>query len=75
MSEILPQVATHAINNGDRVQIRQGQRSIPELIGHIGTIVEVFRAPLDSCMVRIDNDPDNQREWFLYRDEIVMSAA
>jgi len=25
--------------------------------------------------VRIDNDPDQQREWFLYRDEIVTVAA
>ena len=75
MSDIMPQLAKYDINNGDRVQIQQGQRSIPDLIGHIGTIVEVFRAPLDSCMVRIDNDPDQQREWFLYRDEIVTVAA
>ena len=75
MSEIMPQLSEHDINNGDRIQIRQGQRSIPALIGHIGTIVEVFRAPLDSCMVRIDNDPDGQREWFLYRDEIAIGAA
>ena len=75
MSEITPKLAQHDINNGDRVQIRQGQRSIPDLIGHIGTIVEVFRAPLDSCMVRIDNDPDHQREWFLYRDEIVIGVG
>ena len=75
MSDITPQHAQHEINNGDRVRIRQGQRSIPDLIGHIGTIVEVFRAPLNSCMVRIDNDPDRQREWFLYRDELVIGAG
>ncbi len=75
MSETMPQLPDRDINNGDRIQIRQGQRSIPDLIGHIGTIVEVFRAPLGSCMVRIDNDPDRQREWFLYRDEIAIGAA
>jgi hypothetical protein len=75
MSEIAPQQAEYDINNGDRVRIQQGQRSIPGLIGHIGTIIEVFRAPLDSCMVRIENDPDRQREWFLYRDEIAITAA
>ena len=75
MSEIMPQLPAHDINNGDRIQIRQGQRPIPDLIGHIGTIVEVFRAPLGSCMVRIDNDPDHQREWFLYRDEIATGTS
>jgi hypothetical protein len=75
MSEIISQLPEHDIGNGDRIRIRQGQRSIPDLIGHIGTIVEVFRAPLDSCMVRIDNDPDRQREWFLYRDEIATGAG
>ncbi len=75
MSEIMPQPPERDIYNGDRIQIRQGQRSIPDLIGHIGTIVEVFRAPLGSCMVRIDNDPDHQREWFLYRDEIATGAG
>jgi hypothetical protein len=72
MTETTPR---HDINNGDRVRIQQGQRSIPDLIGHIGTITEVFRLPLGSCMVRIDNDPDGQREWFLYRDELVIGAV
>jgi hypothetical protein len=75
LSEIRPQPSERDIANGDRIQIRQGQRAIPDLIGHIGTIVEVFRAPLGSCMVRIDNDPDGQREWFLYRDEIATGAG
>jgi len=75
VSEIIPPLPERDINNGDRIRIRQGQRAIPDLIGHIGTIVEVFRAPLGSCMVRIDNDPEHQREWFLYRDEIAAGAA
>jgi hypothetical protein len=70
MSNIIAPPPARDIDNGDRVQIRQGQRAIPDLIGHSGTIVEVFRAPLGSCMVRIDNDPDHQREWFFYRDEV-----
>jgi hypothetical protein len=65
----------HDINNGDRVRIQQGQRAIPDLIGHSATITEVFRVPLGSCMVRIDNDPDDRREWFLYHDEIVIGAV
>jgi hypothetical protein len=74
MSEIIPPPTERDVNNGDRIRIRQGQRAIPNLLGHIGTIVEVFRAPLGSCMVRIDNDPDHQREWFFYRDEIATGA-
>jgi len=75
MSETIPQLPDRDLNNGDRVQIRQGQRSIPDLIGHIGTSMEVFRVPLGSCIVLIDNDPEHQREWFLYRDEIAAGAA
>lgn len=75
MSEIIPPPAERDINNGDRIRIRQGQRAIPDLLGHIGTIVEVFRAPLGSCMVRIDNDPDHQRAWFFYSDEIANVTA
>jgi len=68
MNEITQQ--ERDLDSGDRIHIRQGKRSIPELIGHSGTIVEVFRAPRGSCLVRIDSDPDRQREWFLYRDEV-----
>jgi hypothetical protein len=58
------------LDTGDRIHIRQGKRAIPDLIGQSGTIVEVFRAPRGSCLVRIDSDPDREREWFLYRDEV-----
>ncbi len=75
MSEILSEPVERNVTNGDRIQIRQGQRAIPDLIGHIGTIVEVFRAPLGSCMVRLDNDPEHQREWFFYPDEIAISTV
>ena len=60
---------------GDRVIIRQGRRPIPMLVNQIGTVVEIFRAPRDSCLVRIDGDPDAQREWFCYHDEIALYAA
>jgi len=60
---------------GERIRVRQGKRPIPDLVRQVGTIVEVFRAPRGSCLVRIDGDPDRQREWFLYRDEIVISDA
>ena len=74
MSEVRARSSQPDIYNGDRIRVRQGQRAIPDLIGRICTIVEVFRAPLDSCMVRIDNDPDGLREWFFYRDEIAIGA-
>jgi hypothetical protein len=44
-------------------------------VGQVGTIVEVFGVPQGSCLVRIDGDPNRQREWFLYRDEIMLSNA
>lgn len=60
---------------GDRVIIRQGRQPITELLGQVGTVVEVFRVPRDSCLVRFDNDPERQREWFFYHDEITTSTA
>ena len=57
---------------GERIRVRQGKLPIPTLIGRIGTIVEVFRQPLGSCLVRIDGDTDHLREWFLYRDEVAL---
>jgi hypothetical protein len=41
----------------------------------VATIVEVFRVPQGSCLVRIDGDLDRWREWFLYCDEIVIGAT
>jgi hypothetical protein len=70
------QRALRAIDSGDRVHIRQGSRPLrPELLGRKATVIEVFRVPQDSCMVRIDGDPNRQREWFFYRDEIAISAT
>jgi hypothetical protein len=70
MSQVVPPSLERDLDSGDRIRIRQGRRSIPELVGQIGTIVEIFRAPLGSCLVRIDGDPNRQREWFFYRDEV-----
>jgi len=69
MTELPSQTLERDLENGDRVHIRQGQRPISHLVGQSGTIVEVFRVPLGSCLVRIDNDLD-RREWFFYRDEV-----
>jgi hypothetical protein len=69
MTELPSQTLARDLENGDRVRIRQGQRPISHLVGQSGTIVEVFRAPRGSCLVRIDNDLD-RREWFFYRDEV-----
>jgi hypothetical protein len=63
------------LDTGDRVHIQQGHRSIPTLLAHVGTIVEVFRMPLGSCLVRIDGDPDRLREWFFYGDEVATGDA
>jgi hypothetical protein len=61
------------LNGGDRIRIRSGDRPLLSgLVGQVGTIVEVFRMPQGSCLVRIDGDSDRVREWFLYRDEIVI---
>jgi hypothetical protein len=76
MGEITPLLPARAIDGGDRVRIRQGSKPLrPELLGRAGTVVEVFRVPRDSCLVRIDGDPDRQREWFFYRDEVATSEA
>jgi hypothetical protein len=63
------------LNVGERVQIRQGRRAIPELLGELGTVVEVFRVPRGCCLVRIDGDQNRQREWFFYPDEIATGEA
>jgi|RhiMetdeSRZDD1v2_1073273.scaffolds.fasta_scaffold598353_2 hypothetical protein len=74
MGEILLQPPARAIDSGDRVHIRQGSKPLrPELLGRTGTVVEVFRVPRDSCLVRMDGDLKRQREWFFYRDELVIS--
>jgi len=76
MGAVIPQPQLRDLNDGDRIRVQPGGRPLlPELVGQVGTIVEVFRVPEGSCLVRIDGDPDRQREWFLYRDEIVISDA
>ena len=68
--------ADRELDSGDRIRIRRGRRPLrPDLLGQVATIVEVFGVPQGSCLVRIDGDPNRQREWFLYRDEIVISDA
>ena len=76
MSEITPQLPARAIDNGDRVRIQQsGNRLLPDLVGRAGTVVEVFRVPLNSCLVRIDGDQNRDREWYFYHDEVVLSGV
>jgi hypothetical protein len=76
MSAAIPLPQPRDLDGGDRIRIRRGRRPLlPELVGQVGTIVEVFRVPQSSCLVRIDGDPNRQREWFLYRDEIEISDA
>jgi len=75
MDKATPQLPEREIDGGDRVHIQQGRRPIPGLLGRTGTVVEVFRIPCDSCLVRIDGDPNRQREWFFYRDEVVIIDA
>lgn len=73
-SHALPPVERELVV-GDRIIIRQGRRSFPELLNRTGTIVEIFRVPRDSCLVRLDGDTDRQREWFCYHDEVVQYTA
>lgn len=75
MAQTSQQAGGREPENGDRIRIQQGSRSIPELVGRLGTIVELFRVPHDSCLVRLDGDTDLLRTWFFYRDEFVASDA
>jgi hypothetical protein len=76
MSEAILEPPGRALDSGDRVRIRQANRAIiPALMGRAGTVVEVFRVPRDSCLVRVDGDQHRRREWFFYRDEVVISDA
>lgn len=76
MGEVISPLPARTIDGGDRVHIQQGGRPLHlELVGQAGTVVEVFRVPRDSCLVRIDGDPNRRREWFFYRDEVVISDA
>jgi hypothetical protein len=71
----IPPLADREPAIGDRITIRQGRRSLPALLGQIGTVVEIFRAPRNSCLVRLDGDTDRQREWFCYHDEVALYTA
>jgi hypothetical protein len=76
LGEAILQLQARELDAGDRVHIRQGSKPLlPELVSRAGTVIEVFRVPRDSCLVRIDGDPQRQREWFFYRDEVVISDA
>jgi hypothetical protein len=76
MGERTQPLPARAIDGGDRVHIRQSSKPLrPELLGRAGTVVEVFRVPPDSCLVRIDGDPERRHEWFFYHDEVVISNA
>jgi hypothetical protein len=68
-----PPTIARELDSGDRVHIQQGRRPIPAFLGRMGTVVEVFRVPRDSCMVRVDGDLNRSREWYFYRDEVVIS--
>ncbi|KPV52706.1 hypothetical protein SE17_13895 [Kouleothrix aurantiaca] len=57
---------------GDRVVIQQGRRTIPAFLGQIGTVVQLFRVPRDSCLVRVDGDRAGQPELFCYHDEVAL---
>lgn len=70
---ILTQVA-YSVDVGDRVAIRQPRLEYTKLADQVGTVVEVFRVPLDSCLVRLDADSHREREWFFYRDEVSILA-
>ena len=73
MDKVSSPTPAQTIDSGARVHIQQGVRPLRlELVGRAGTVVEVFRMPQDSCMVRIDGDPDRRREWFFYRDEVIL---
>jgi hypothetical protein len=69
----VPEV-TYSVDVGDRVAIRQPRLEYADLAARVGTVVEVFRVPLNSCLVQLDGDPRREREWFFYRDEMIVVA-
>ncbi len=69
----MPAIA-YSVDVGDRVAIRQPRLEYADLAARVGTVVEVFRAPLNSCLVHLDDDPHREREWFFYRDEVAILA-
>ena len=73
MNKITSQPAERELDIGDRISIRSGGMPLPALVGQMGTVVEVFRVPRGSCRVRIDGDPEQRREWFFYRNEVVIN--
>lgn len=70
MNQSLGQLGQRELAIGDRIRVQHDPRGIPNLLGQVGTIVEIFRVPFNSCMVQIDGDPNRERSWLLYRDEI-----
>lgn len=75
MSGATSQPQERALDGGDRVRIGQGLGPPLAVIGRKGTVVEVFQIPRDSCLVRVDDDPDPRREWFCYRNEVTLLAG
>ncbi|HEU5012647.1 MAG TPA: hypothetical protein VFT66_08895 [Roseiflexaceae bacterium] len=74
MNGIALQPQKQLLDVGDRIYVRRGRQSISVIVNQQGTVVEVFRVPQGSCMVRIDGDLNLDREWFLYRDEVMISG-
>lgn len=70
MTESTSQQAERELEVGDRVRIRQGNWPLRSLVGKVGMVIEVFRLPRDSCLVRVAGESNSQREWFFYRDEV-----
>lgn len=58
------------LNVGDRVRIQQHRWPLIGMLDQVGTVVEIFRMPRDSCLVRVDGDTKRDREWFFYRVEV-----
>jgi hypothetical protein len=66
-------VSEQNIHIGDRVRIREDRWPLIGRVDQVGTVVELFRAPRDSCLVRVDGDTKRNREWFFYWAEITIS--
>jgi hypothetical protein len=65
---------SYSVDVGDRVAIQQPRLEYADLVARVGIVVEVFRVPLDSCLVHLDDDPHREREWFFYREEVTVVA-
>jgi hypothetical protein len=72
-NQILDYVLEQTLCVGDRVRIRPDRWPLLGYRDQTGTVVEMLPMPNNSCLVRVDDDPRPEREWFFYHVELMIS--